>query len=182
MGRRRCNPDPGASCPVFVWRCTGVPEGIPSGDPGSAPSRRPERDSLAGTLSVGVHCRLTHRAERDATLTGVPNPAPESRPWIDVEQGARSAMLRQHRGGRPRPGPDPGCVVVRPAGCRAQPRFYYPRSARVQFGVPPGEGPLMVLLDDIGDQVWLSGASCQPEGLPAARQIAGPGWSARGDR
>ena len=39
--------------------------------------------------------------------------------------------------------------------------FYYPPAAH-QFGVPRGTGPRMVLVDQVGDQMWLSGASCGP--------------------
>ncbi len=38
--------------------------------------------------------------------------------------------------------------------------FYYPRSLNGRFGVPNGRGPSMVLIDEHGDQLWFSGASC----------------------
>ncbi len=45
--------------------------------------------------------------------------------------------------------------------------FRYPRSLHERFGVPNGRGPGMVLVDDRGDHLWLSGAGCAPEGAAA---------------
>ena len=100
------------------------------------------------------------------------------RVWIDVEQGAafgspaasiavfemfRSAVGRLteawlfHRDNSP---------LVR--------GFYYPLSAHERFGIPKGLGPHLVLLDAVGDQLWLSGASCGPGvGAAAAMTLLG---------
>ncbi len=48
--------------------------------------------------------------------------------------------------------------------------FRHPRSLRERFGVPHGRGPGMVLIDEGGDQLWLSGASC---GTGRSASIAG---------
>jgi len=106
----------------------------------------------------------------------VHNPSGPPRLWIDVQQGVRVgdadagiALVDRLL---------PGLAPVRDVWLFARPDaandrgFCYPRSAQGQFGGPAVRGPLMVLLDDIGTQVWLSGASCRPEGLPAARRIA----------
>ena len=47
--------------------------------------------------------------------------------------------------------------------------FYYPRSLSDHFGVPPGRGPQLVLIDELGDHLWFGGASCGPgDGAAAA--------------
>ncbi|HEY4994210.1 MAG TPA: hypothetical protein VII33_19240 [Nakamurella sp.] len=38
------------------------------------------------------------------------------------------------------------------------PGFYYPLAARERYGIPKGVGPQVVLIDEIGDHLWLSGA------------------------
>ena len=38
------------------------------------------------------------------------------------------------------------------------PGFYYPLVARERYGIPKGVGPQVVLIDEIGDHLWLSGA------------------------
>ena len=42
--------------------------------------------------------------------------------------------------------------------------FYYPLSAPDRYGIPRGQGPKMVLIDDQGDQLWLSGVGCGGQG------------------
>jgi hypothetical protein len=38
--------------------------------------------------------------------------------------------------------------------------FYYPLSASERFRIPRGLGPHMVLIDELGDHLWLSGLAC----------------------
>ena len=45
--------------------------------------------------------------------------------------------------------------------------FYYPPSSPERFGIPRGQGPKMVLIDDQGDQLWLSGICCGEPGTRA---------------
>jgi hypothetical protein len=51
--------------------------------------------------------------------------------------------------------------------------FYYPPSAPDRLGIPRGRGPAMVLIDDQGDQLWLSGLRCGEAGTvaDAARSV-----------
>lgn len=42
--------------------------------------------------------------------------------------------------------------------------FYYPPSAPDRYGIPRGQGPKAVLIDENGDQLWLSGISCGEAG------------------
>jgi hypothetical protein len=46
--------------------------------------------------------------------------------------------------------------------------FRHPRSLHERYGVPLGRGPGMVLIDGDGDQLWLSGASCDAGGAASA--------------
>jgi hypothetical protein len=38
--------------------------------------------------------------------------------------------------------------------------FYYPLSSHIRFGIPKDRGPLAVLIDECGDQLWLNAVSC----------------------
>ena len=38
--------------------------------------------------------------------------------------------------------------------------FYYPLSSHIRFGIPKNLGPLAVLIDECGDQLWLNAVSC----------------------
>ena len=42
--------------------------------------------------------------------------------------------------------------------------FYYPLSAPDRYGIPRAQGPRMVLIDNQGDQLWLSGVGCGEQG------------------
>ena len=102
-------------------------------------------------------------------------PGDHQRLWIDVEHGARFGDAADSVDMVDRVFPMIGVVddiwiFARSSAARNR-GFYYPRSAQVRFGVPKAQGPLMVLIDDAGDQIWLSGASCRPGGVAAAREI-----------
>lgn len=86
--------------------------------------------------------------------------------WIDVEHGARFGspadsveVFGEFR---------PATAQVREAWLFSRSSsallrgFYYPGSSRKRFGVPKGSGPPLVLIDELGDQMWFSGASCGP--------------------
>ena len=53
-------------------------------------------------------------------------------------------------------------LALSPGSCPLVRRFYYPLIAHERYGVPKGLGPHLVLIDAIGDHLWLSGPSCGP--------------------
>ena len=102
-------------------------------------------------------------------------PGVHQRLWIDVEHGARFGDAGDSVEMVDRVIPVVGAIediwIFSRSSAARNRGFYYPRSVQVRFGVPKAQGPLMVLIDDSGDQIWLSGASCRPGGAAAAREI-----------
>jgi len=110
-----------------------------------------------------------------ATLILMSRPGVHHRLWIDVEHGAKFGDAADSVDMVDRVIPVVGVIqdiwiFARSSAARNR-GFYYPRSVQVRFGVPKAQGPLMVLIDDAGDQIWLSGASCRPGGEAAAKEI-----------
>ena len=86
------------------------------------------------------------------------------RVWIDVEQGATFGspaasveMLQELSGAL---GPLTEAWLFCRDSAPLVRGFYYPTSVHRRLGIPRDRGPQMVLIDEQGDQLWLSGVSC----------------------
>lgn len=104
---------------------------------------------------------------------------------IDFEQGAKfgdpAASVRVFEELGPTFGPFREAWLFDRSAAAMVRGFYYPLSAPVRFGIPRGQGPKMVVIDDQGGQLWLSGAGCGQQGgrAEAAHSVLSLLW---GDR
>jgi hypothetical protein len=98
------------------------------------------------------------------TVVGMKGSGRSPRIWIDFEQGAdygsSAASVEAFAELR-------GCFrtfteawLFRGRDAPLVRGFYYPLSSHIRFGIPKDLGPLAVLIDECGDQLWLNAVSC----------------------
>ena len=92
--------------------------------------------------------------------------------WIDVEQGAAFGSpgdsVRVFEELRSCFGAFSEAWLFRRTAAASLRGFYYPLNVHIKFGIPQGNGPHLVLIDEFDDQLWLNAAGCGTREMAAA--------------